>query len=305
MVLGIALPALLLALDVDHLAGHRLGLLVLQIVEFAQVARREAELPPDVLERVVLLGQHVVHAVGDVDVVTLVGVDRHAVVVRIDGRLGAGDLLDARLRREPLLGVALQTEARGVEPLAVGTVQQVELALLDDADQPLGVVRSRGVAGGLQSAGPALVVVRGVGEERVVAGLRVEEFGVVLVRGLDRGVGAEAFALGVVVVVDALALPARLALDAEVVVRLHCQEAVAAVRLEDSLGQGDAGRDAVTLHVCHGDVHVSVDILLAGLAHLGPQAEGESQEDSRQEYCFSGNIHYLCLMITDKGIIFR
>ena len=56
MVPGVALPAFPLAFDVDRLARHRLGLLVLQIVEFAQVARREAELPPDVLERVVLLG---------------------------------------------------------------------------------------------------------------------------------------------------------------------------------------------------------------------------------------------------------
>ena len=233
------------------------------------------------------------------------GVDRHAVVVRIDGRLGAGDLLDARLRREPLLGVAFQSEPPGVELFAVRTVEQVELALLDDADQPLGVVGSRGVAGGFQTPGPTLVVVRGVGEERVVARLRVEELGMVLVGGLDGGVGPEAFALGVVVVVDPVALPVALALDAEVVVGLHRQQAVAAVRFEDALRHGDAGRDSVTLHVGNGDVHVAVDVLFAGLAHLGREPHCAAEEDCRQKYCFSGNIHYLCLVVADKGIIFR
>ena len=285
--------------------GHRLGLLVLQIVEFAQVARREAELPPDVLERVVLLGQHVVHAVGDVDVVTLVGVDRHAVVVRVDGPLGPGQFLHAALRREPLFGVAFQAVARGVEPCAVGPVEQEELVLLDDADEPLRVVGGRGVARGLETPRPALVIVGGVGEQRVVAGLRVEEFGVVPVRRLDRGVGAEAFALGVVVVVDLVARPVALALDAEVVVRLHRQQAVAAVRFEDSLRHGDARGDSVALHVGDGDGHVAADVLFARLAHLRPELHGDAEEDSGEEYCFFGKSHYLCLIVTDKGMIFR
>ena len=56
VVLGVALPALLLALDVNRLARQGLRLLVLQVVEAAQVARRDAELAADVLERVVRLG---------------------------------------------------------------------------------------------------------------------------------------------------------------------------------------------------------------------------------------------------------
>ena len=57
------------------------------------------------------------HAVVDVDVVAVVGVDGHAVVVGVDA---AGDrfghLLDAALLGEPGLGVARATVARGVEP---------------------------------------------------------------------------------------------------------------------------------------------------------------------------------------------
>lgn len=270
---GIALPALLLALDVDHLVGHRLCLLVLQVVELTQVACRNAELLPDILERVALFGQHVVYAVGLVDIVAVVGVDRHPVVVRVDGRRRSGNRFDAALVGEPPFGIGyLASHARGVEPLAVGPVEQVELVLLDDAREPLRVVGRRGVAGGFEPPCPALVIVGRVGEQRVVAWLRIEEFGMVPVRRLDRGVAAEALPLGVVVVIDLVARPVAFALDAEMVVRLQRQPAVAAVGLEDALRHGDAGGDAVPLHVGHGDGFVTVDIFLAGLPHLCREA---------------------------------
>ena len=233
------------------------------------------------------------------------GVDRHAVVVRIDGRSGLGRAFHAALLCEPLLGVARKPVARGVEAHAVGTVQQVELVLLDDPHEPLGVVGGRGVSGGLQTPRPTLVVVGRIGEERVVARLRVEKLGVVLVGGFDRGVRTETFALGVVVVVDLLAGPVALALDAEVVVGLHRQQAVAAVGFEDALRHSDACRDAVALHVGHGDRHVAADVFFACLAHLRPELHRAAEEDSREGYCFFGKSHYLCLTVTDKGIIFR
>ena len=92
------------------------------------------------------------------------------------------------------------------------------------------------------------------------------------VRRLDRGVAAEALPLGVVVVIDLVARPVAFALDAEMVVRLQRQPAVAAVGLEDALRHGDAGGDAVPLHVGHGDGFVTVDIFLAGLPHLCREA---------------------------------
>ena len=288
---GVALPAPLLAGNEDRFAGDGLHAL-LQLVELAQVARRDAEAAADRLERVVLLGQDVVHAVGFVDVVAVVGVDRYAVVVRVDerGRWNRG-VRHAALVVEAAGGIGVRRVARRIEPAAVGAVEQVELVLLDDADEPLRVVGRRGVAGGLQSARPVLVVGGAVGEERVVAGLGVEEFGVVAVRSLDRRVAAEAFALRVVVVIDLRAGPAALALDAEVVVRVARQQAVARVRFEQPLGHGDAGRDAVALHVLHGDRLVAVDVLLLGDAALGACRENRPHQEKSGICCFSRNIH--------------
>ena len=266
---GVALPAFLLAVDVDLLAAHGLRL-AFQVVELAQVSRRDAEDLRERFERVALLGDDVVHAVGDVDVVSLVGVDRHAEIVGIDplfvyGRQGihAASGLKAF---HGLLGA--RAVARCVERFALRAVEQVELRLLDDAAQPLRIVGRGGVTGRLQSARPAAVVVGGVDEERVVARLRIQETGMILVRGFDRAVGAETFAAGVVVVEDAPSRPVVFALDAEMVVRRTRQCAVAAVGFQNALRQRDAGRNAVAFHVRHGDVLVAVDVLLAGLARL-------------------------------------
>ena len=173
---GVALPAFLLAVDVDLLAAHGLRL-AFQVVELAQVPRRDAEDLRERFERVALLGDDVVHAVGDIDVVSLVGVDRHAEIVGIDplfvyGRQGihAASGLEAF---HGLLGA--RAVARCVERFALRAVEQVELRLLDDAAQPLRIVGRGGVTGRLQSARPAAVVVGGVDEERVVARLRIQK----------------------------------------------------------------------------------------------------------------------------------
>ena len=113
----------------------------------------------------------------------------------------------------------------------------------------------------------------------------------VVVRGLDRGVGPEALALGVVVVVDLLAGPVALALDAEVVVRPHGEQAVPAVGFENTLSEGDACRDSVALHLGDGDGFVSVDILFAGGADLGRKRKDQPEEETCEECCFSGNFH--------------
>ena len=113
----------------------------------------------------------------------------------------------------------LASHARGVEPLAVGPVEQVKLVLLDDAREPLRVVGCRGVAGGFEPPRPALVIVGRVGEQRVVARLRIEKFGMILIGRLDRRIAAETFALFIVVVIDHVARPVTLALDSEMVVR--------------------------------------------------------------------------------------
>ena len=285
VVAGIAVPGLLLALDEDHFAVGRTGAAALHVVELAQVARRKPELAADVLVGVVLLGQHVVHAVGRIDVVTLVRIDRHPVVVGVDQIAADGQAALRGTPRTLLQGLAL---AGGIEPLAVGgRIEQMEVVVLDDADQTLRIVGRRGVAGRLQTARPALVVGRRIGEKRVVAGLRVEKYGMVMIRRLDRFVGAETLVLLVVVVIDPGAGPVLLALNAEVVVRLERKTAVAAVRLEDALRHGDAGRNAVTLHLGHGDGLVALDVLLARDARLRSGRTDTRQGDRARKYCFS------------------
>ena len=84
--------------------------------------------------------------------------------------------------------------------------------------------------------------------------------------------------------------------DAEVVVRVEREPAVARVGFEDALRHGDAGGDSVALHVFDGDALVAVDILLERLARgalLGRKGCSRKEDDERK-YCFSGNIHYLC-----------
>ena len=47
---------------------------------------------------------------------------------------------------------------------------------------------------------------------------------------------------------------------------------------------------------------------VVGFGHIGTyirDMHGDAEEDSGEEYCFFGKSHYLCLIVTDKGMIFR
>ena len=143
-------------------------------------------------------------------------------------------------------------------------VEQEELVIFDDLDQLLGVLRVGGVTGLLQSVGPAFII-RGVEFEQVlVPGRFVQELGMIPVRFLDRRVFAETFVRGVVGMRDGLPCPVAFALDAEMVVGLAGQTAVAVVRFEQRLGQFDARRDAVNIHLFDRQRFILQDIGLAG-----------------------------------------
>ena len=108
----------------------------------------------------------------------------------------------------------------------------------------------------------------------------------VLIRSLDRRVTAEAFALSIVVVVDAVAFPCLLALYAEVVVGVSGQNAVAAVGFEYALRHGDARRYTVSLHVGYGDSLVLVYVLFARLTHLRMRYFDYDEREKQRHYCF-------------------
>ena len=74
-------------------------------------------------------------------------------------------------------------------------------------------------------------------------------------------IGAEALITLIIVVIDPTSCP-TITLDAEVVVALTCQFAIAGTRLQHALRQRDAGRNAVLLHLTDGNILVIVEIVL-------------------------------------------
>ena len=72
---------------------------------------------------------------------------------------------------------------------------------------------------------------------------------------------SEAFVLLVVVHDIGVAFPTLMTLNAEVILGLSCQGAVARPRLQNALRQSDGCRNLVLAHLAHGDVLISFDIV--------------------------------------------
>ena len=75
-----------------------------------------------------------------------------------------------------------------------------------------------------------------------------------------------------------LAVPTFMALDAEMVLRLACQGAVARAGFENALRKRDGGRNLMLAHLAHGDVFVGLDVFLGRDA-----LRGESQRSQQQK----------------------
>ncbi len=182
-----------------------------------------------------------------------------------------------------LAAAAIRPFVRNIQAISIGPVEQIELVVLDDADEPLCVIGRRSITGSFEPPCPTLVIGRRIGEQRIVSGRRIEKLGMVAIRILDRRITAETFALGIVVVVDLSPRPIPFALDAEMVIRLHRQAAVAAVGFEDTLRQRNAGRNPVTFHIVDGNRLVTLDVLLARLTNpllrLCPRTENRQDSD--------------------------
>lgn len=243
------------------------------------------------------LATDVVHAVGDIDVVSLVGVDRHAEIVGIDplfvyGRQGihAASGLEAF---HGLLGA--RAVARCVERFALRAVEQVELRLLDDAAQPLRIVGRGGVTGRLQSRAPSCGSRRRGRRRASRSAAANPENGHDPRTKLRPSRRRGNIAAGVVVVEDAPSRPVAFALNAEMVVRRTRQRAVAAVGFQNALRQRDAGRNAVAFHMRHGDVLVAVDVLLAGLARLRMEAPNPERNKIATSIDFFKINSYICV----------
>jgi len=108
----------------------------------------------------------------------------------------------------------------------------------------------------------------------------------VLKRLLGRAVGPEAFVQGIVIVVDALALPIAMAFDAEVVVALHRQATLAIATLQHPLRKRNTGGNAMLLHLLDGQLTIRLCVGLSCLmlckGRLDPGWEQGQQEQTNQ-----------------------
>jgi len=162
-------------------------------------------------------------------------------------------------------------------------VEVVELVVFDNFDEQFGISRIGRIASLFESVSPPFVIHRVQFEQVLVTGRFVEEFRMVVERGLDGRVFAETFAFRIVVVRDRGTGPGAFAFDAEVVVAFARQAPVAVVRFEQRLGHRDAGGDAVYFHLFDGQRLIFLDVFFAGEAVLSVCGEGEQRHAQRQQ----------------------
>ena len=95
---------------------------------------------------------------------------------------------------------------------------------------------------------------------------------------LGRVIGPEALVLFVVIGTHRAAVPAVVALDAEVIVAVDRQGGQAGARFDDALCERHAGRDARPVHLVHGDGSVAGDIAFLGRLAV-PLCGGQHSQD--------------------------
>ena len=159
-------------------------------------------------------------------------------------------------------------------------VVAMEAVALYEADEQMGVSGVGGVTCRFESVGPAFVVVALEGEEGGIAAALGEEEGMVFIGGKYVWIDSEFLSNGVVVFQHDGAGPRGACLDAEMVVGLGGKEALPGAALEEALGEGDAGGDAVFVHLLHGEGLVALDVGRVGVG-LGAK-DGENGEEEAE-----------------------
>ena len=158
-------------------------------------------------------------------------------------------------------------------------IKAIELVFLDQLDEFAGVGGIRGIARTAQTPRPSLVVISIQVEKRTVTHLLAQIVRMRPVGFLRVRIDAEAFVGTLVVIQETLPLPAGIALQAEMVVRLGGQRGLPRPGLQQRLGEGDARRHAGTLHLVHRQRPIAVDV---GLARILSGAE-HRQRQGKQE----------------------
>ena len=157
-------------------------------------------------------------------------------------------------------------------------VVAMEAVALYEADEQMGVSGVGGVACRFESVGPAFVVVALEGEEGGIAAAPGEEEGMVFIGGKDVWIDTEFLSNGVVVFQHDGAGPRGACFDAEMVVGLGGKEALPGAALEEALGEGDAGGDAVFVHLLHGEGLVALDVGRVGVGLRAKDGEDGEEE---------------------------
>ena len=99
----------------------------------------------------------------------------------------------------------------------------------------------------------------------------------VAVRGFHIGIYPEAFLRSIVVHLHSLAVPVIVAFDAEVVVALPCKGGLTGIRLQKSLGKGNACRNSGALHFLYCQGRVFVDVVYPGVVARPYGEQGRTQ----------------------------
>ena len=170
-------------LEIDNLPGKESVALVTLIV-FCQLAIGYAEFVGKAAEGVALAYLYIIVAIKGVD------------------------------GMEEIVGGMVATVTGEELVIGLGMIVAVELIELDNLYQFVGIAGIGGIASCLESACPSLVVGLPEREEFLIALAGDEESGVILVALVGIVVGAETFALGVVVMIGGASCP-TMALDAD------------------------------------------------------------------------------------------
>ena len=184
-------------------------------------------------------------------------------------------------------------------------VVAMEAVALYEADEQMGVSGVGGVACRFESVGPAFVVVALEGEEGGIAATPGEEEGMVFIGGKYVWIDSEFLSNGVVVFQHDGAGPRGACLDAEMVVGLGGKEALPSAALEEALGEGDAGGDAIFVHLLHGEGLVALDVGRVGVGLRAKDGEDGEEEAEGEEAEGNGGVCHVsrrdCLVERGKG----
>ena len=235
----------------------------MQVVILHQFAPTDVELFAQELESIAVAGHNVGNVVGNIHLM----------------RVGKpGFLLQFFL---PLAGLALAHAA---------AVVLIQVVVLDNGYQAVGIGRVCGVSRFFQAARPAFVVGNLQLKQESIACAAFQEERVILVGVLRVAIGAEALSFGIVVVVHSPPAPVAMALYAEVVVALACQCALSRTALQQALCQCDAGGYLMFLHLLHGKRGILFDIfVVTGISALCLHSHANKEkcyDSSQSEYRF-------------------